>query len=165
MAIENIDIFQDGPLSYKYKGKFNFKQIYDNLRKIIKKDKYELIETRYKNKGSGDEFEKEIEWEINKKVTSYIKFEIKIKLQIYPTSKKPKGDIVDGFFNTTIAATMITDHMDKWKGKFEGTETFLKGYILEFYIKSQAGKLEQYCFELNSKIKELVSASTKKTGF
>ena len=164
MVKDDIQIF-DTPLIYKYKGKFNFKQIYDSLRKIITKDKYELIEKQYKNKGSGDEFEKEIVWKIEKRLTSYIKFEIELKLIIYPTSKKPKGDIIDGFFNTKLKATMITDYTNKWTGKFENLEKFLNNHILEFYIASQAGKLEEYCFELNSKVKELVSSSTKKTGF
>jgi len=164
MVKDDLEIF-DTPLVYKYKGKFNFKQIYDSLRKIIKKDKYELIEKQYKNKGSGEVFEKEIVWDINKKLTSYIQFEIKLKLQIYPTSKKAKGNIIDGFFKTEMQALLITDYTDKWTGKFENLEKFLKNHILEFYIKSQAGKLEEYCFELNSKVKELVSSSTKKTGF
>lgn len=164
MVKASMEIF-DSPLIYKYKGKFNFKQVYDSLMKIVTNDKYELIEKQYKTKGSGDEFEKEIRWDINKKLTSYIMFEINLRLLVYPTSKKPKKDVIDGFFKTEIQANMITDHANKWTGKFERLENFLKDHILEFYIKSQAGKLEEYCFELNSKVKELVSSSTKKTGF
>lgn len=166
MVTSTISLYDTLPPKLKFGGVFDFHKIYVDLHKLFLQDKFKVLETRYKDKGSDELFESEIDWIIKKEVTQYLAYKIILKIRNYGSKPLLKNSkVLDGKFHIIIEPTLIIDYKNNWIGNWAKIEKFMKDTILEFYIKIHLAKLDGYCLNAQDEIKKIINSNTKKTGF
>ena len=136
----------------KYNGIFSFADFYKFCYDWVKDETAigNLVETKYSEKLLGDVKNIDCEWEGNKELTDYFKFEVKVifkiialaETEITQDGKKIKTN--KGSVEVTIKGTLVRDQ----KGKFEanGIEKFLRGIYEKFVIPERVDALQDKVF-------------------
>lgn len=89
----------------KYKGEFSFKKVYSFIVSFFSNRRFDLFETKYKEKAD----EVEIDWEARRAVTEYYDFNFKINLRIQDMKKLRPPEKEEGFVFGRMAVTIDAD--------------------------------------------------------
>ncbi|MFH1649478.1 MAG: hypothetical protein ABIA93_02940 [Candidatus Woesearchaeota archaeon] len=152
------------PIWIRYKGDFDLQGLVTLIYDWYKRQLYELHESVYKDKAESFRGnETEITWKGEKKVTEYLKYEVKVHLHVFEgkdvqvEKNGKKVTLHRGRFELEIAANLLPD----WQKTFEGGK--LNQIMGDLYAKIKkreidmiyADQLTTQVYELHRKIKEL----------
>jgi hypothetical protein len=155
----------------KYGGIFPFSDFYQFCYNwMVDEEGYEVAETKYTEKIKGDGKDVKYEWVATKKITDYIKFEIKINVEIIALKKvevmqgNAKVKTNDGTIEIKVKGTMLRDY----EGKFETNafQKFLRSiyekWIIVATINQFEEKLVTTCDEFLAQAKSYLDLEGKK---
>jgi len=155
----------------KYVGILSFKDFYKFCYEWITEEMdIDLSETKYEEKLKGDEKEIIVEWEGEKELTDYFRFDIKVKfeikglktIEIVQSGKKIKTN--EGSVKINTKGILVRDY----KGKFEMSafNKFLRSiyekWVITARIDEYKGKIAGYCDEFLSQAKAYLDLEGKK---
>ena len=156
----------------KYAGIFSFKDFYKFCYEWITEETGtdSLSETKYEEKLKGDEKEIVVEWEGEKELTDYFRFDIQVKFEIrglknvevMQSGKKVKTN--QGSVKLKLKGILVRDY----KGKFEMSafNKFLRStyekWIITARIEEYKGKIAGDCDEFLSQAKAYLDLEGKK---
>jgi len=156
----------------KYEGIFLFKDFYkfcyEWIKEEIRMDPFNEI--KYEEKIKGDEKEIVVEWEGEKELTDYFRFDTNVKFEIRPlknievvqNGKKIKTN--EGIIKITIKGILVRDY----KGKFEMSafNKFLRSiyekWVIPARIEEYEGKIAGKCDEFLSQAKSYLDLEGKR---
>lgn len=156
----------------KYVGIFSFRDFYKFCYEWIKEeiDMDPLSETKYEEKIKGDEKEIVVEWEGEKELTDYFRFDAKVKFEIRPlknieiTQSGKKIKTNEGDVKINIKGILVRDY----KGKFEMSafNKFLRSiyekWVIPARIEEYEGKIAGSCDEFLSQAKSYLDLEGKR---
>jgi len=173
---ETWPVSEEGTLRIKQNAVFDLKQLYKLFHTFAEENKYIFRETNFTRKDRSDGSEYQIEYELERKVTSFIKFKMTIEIwSLRTTEIKQEGKtLYKGELEMNFDANMEMDYATKtWKsGKLEEksnweTNSFTKFlrniyiyYLRKQYFLNYAGKLWEELYELHAKTKALLHQFT-----
>ncbi len=155
---ENWAVTEEGILFIKKKyGIFDFKKLYGLGKKWGDENKYRWHEKLYDDRIKNDGHEIKIEWEFEKKFSAFVKFKIKVEIQVLrmnPVKVKDKN-LERGEIEITLVSEIQMDYDKNWeKNKFV---KFLRHiyiyYVKKRYFDSVAGALWKETYDLHDRIK------------
>lgn len=155
----------------KHRGIFNFadfyKFCYDWLNEQIGLD---VAEKKYTEKISGDSKEIEIEWEADRKLTDYFKFEAFVKIKIDGMKKvnvkqgEANIQMDSGTVEVEIKGTLVKDYQAKFEtsafNKF--LRAIYEKYIISSNIDEKEEKIITECDEFLNQIKAYLDLEGKR---
>jgi hypothetical protein len=154
----------------KHTGIFSFSELYEFIYDAIKSENYVLKEKKYSEKILGESKTIEIDWESDKKVSDYFRFQIKLVWLITGLKKvevkkeDQKVTMNSGAVEIKYAATIIKDYESRWEG--QPFWKFLRGvydrYIIRPRIDYYEDKVEDELRDLVSNIKAFLALEAKK---
>ena len=155
----------------KHRGIFNFadfyKFCYDWLNEEVGLD---VAEKKYTEKIGGDSKEIEIEWDADRKLTDYFKFEVFLKIKIDGMKKvnvkqgEANVQLDSGSVEVELKGTLIRDY----DAKFERSawDKFLRGiyekYIIASNIEATEEKIIMDCDIFLSQVKAYLDLEGKR---
>tara|TARA_Y100000310_G_C20215994_1_gene593553 strand:- start:134 stop:634 length:501 start_codon:yes stop_codon:yes gene_type:complete len=142
----------------KQAGIFDFKDFYAFAYDWLNEEGYLVTEKTYSEKVAGDSKDIDVEWEANKKVSDYFKYQIKMSwkilgmksVEIQRDNKKVKTN--SGVIEIKFKAILIKDYEARWEDK--PIWKFLRGVYDRYIIRS---RIEQYEDKLVSEVDDLVT--------
>ena len=156
----------------KHTGIFSFADFYKFCYEWITEETAidPLTETKYEEKLKGDEKEIIVEWEGEKELTDYFRFDVKIKfdiralknIEIEQNKKKIKTN--DGSVKLNIKGILVRDY----KGKFEtrAFNKFLRSiyekWVIPARIEEYEGKIAGKCDEFLGQAKSYLDLEGKR---
>jgi len=156
----------------KYTGILSFADFYRFCYEWITEeiDMDSLSETKYEEKLKGDEKEIVVEWEGEKELTDYFRFDMKVKfevkslktVEVMQNGKKIKTN--DGSVKLTAKGIIVRDY----KGKFEMSafNKFLRSiyekWVITARIDEYKGKIAGHCDEFLNQAKAYLDLEGKK---
>lgn len=156
----------------KHVGIFSFADFYKFCYEWVKEETRmdPLIEKKYEEKLKGDEKEIIVEWEGEKELTDYFRFDTKIKfeikalknIEIEQSGKKIKTN--DGSVKLNIKGILVRDY----KGKFEmrAFNKFLRSiyekWVIPARIEEYEGKIAESCDEFLGQAKSYLDLEGKR---
>ena len=155
----------------KYAGIFSFKDFYKFCYEWITEEiDIDLSETKYEEKLKTDEKEIIVEWEGEKELTDYFRFDIKARFEIRglknveipQAGKKIKTN--QGSIKLKVKGILVRDY----KGKFEMSafNKFLRSvyekWVITGRIEEYQGKIAGKCDEFLSQAKSYLDLEGKK---
>lgn len=154
-------ITEEGTLMIKQNAIFDFKQIYKLVHTFAGENNYEFFETNFTRKDKGDGSEYQIEYELRRKVTEFIKFIINIEIWALRVVevKQDNKMMFKGELEMNFDASMEMDWQNNWE-KNSFTRFLRNVYI--YYLKKQyflnyAGKFWEEIYELHARVKGLLN--------
>ena len=155
----------------KYGGIFPFSDFYKFCYEwLTTEEGFDLSEDKYTEKIKGDAKDVKYEWTATKKATDYIKFEIKINVEIIALKKvevvqnNQKIKTNDGSIEIKVKGTMLRDY----EGKFESSafQKFLRSIYEKWIITSTIDQFEEKlvgtCDDFLSQAKAYLALEGKK---
>lgn len=156
----------------KYVGIFSFKDFYKFCYEWVNEEigADPLSETKYEEKIKGDEKEIVVEWEGEKELTDYFRFDIKVKFEIRDlktvevTQNGKKIKTNEGSAKLKVKGILVRDY----KGKFDRSafNKFLRStyekWVITTRIDEYKGKIASYCDEFLSQAKAYLDLEGKK---
>ncbi len=136
--------------SMKYDGIFSFKDFYKFCYEWLTEETHMdfVMEGKYEEKIKGDEKEVVVEWEGQKKITDYFRFDIKVKMEIKRLKEvevmqdgiKVKAN--SGSAKIGVKGILVRDY----ESKFEGTafRKFMRSIYEKWIITSRIKQFEDY---------------------
>ena len=112
-------------LILKYKGKFDFKNLYNTSKEWFKKNNYIFTEKEYKEKYSSIGTEFRIVFDGERKIDDYSSFHI--SFQIYTSNAVKTDGKYSGNLHMTVLAYILLDRKNKWQ------YSPLKSFLFFFY--------------------------------
>ena len=155
----------------KYAGIFSFKDFYKFCYEWITEEiGMDPSETKYEEKLQGDEKKITVEWEGEKELTDYFRFDLKVKFEIsglknvevMQGGKKVKTN--EGSVKLAVKGILVRDY----KGKFEMSayRKFLRSiyekWVITARIEEYEGKIAGNCDEFLSQAKAYLDLEGKK---
>ncbi len=98
----------------KYNGSFNLDKLYKDAKAWFNKYKYDFTEKEYKEKQHPISGELQFEFNGERKVDDYAKFNITIKVLIIGLKKLDKNTYI-GNFRVNLIAHIDLDYSEKWQ--------------------------------------------------
>lgn len=154
----------------KQTGIFDFKEFYTFAYVWLDDDNYHTKEKVYNEKVLGDAKDIEINWESEKKVSDYFKFQIKMVWKVYGMKKvevkkeDTKVNMNSGNLEIAFTATLIKDYEHRWENN--PLWKFLRGvydhYIIRKRIEDYEDKLEDELNELIDQCKAFLALESKR---
>lgn len=155
----------------KYVGVLSFKDFYKFCYEWITEEiGADVSETKYEEKLKGDAKEINVEWEGEKKITDYFRFDMKIKFEIIGlkeveiTQGGKKIKTNEGSVKISAKGIIIRDY----EGKFEmsASKKFMRSVYEKWVIPSRIdeykGKIAGECDEFLSQAKAYLDLEGKK---
>jgi hypothetical protein len=153
----------------KHKGFFSYSDYYNFCYNWLKDEGYNIAEDEYTEKITGGGKEIQIKWKASKKVSDYVKNELRVEWHILGMSdaevevegKKTKTN--KGEVKITLTATIIKDYESRWD------ETvflkFLRGvydrYIIRETVKKYEDRLEDKAKDYIAQMKSFLNLEGK----
>ena len=143
-------------------GIFDFKKLYNFAYDFLKSKNYDVTETSYSEKVGAEGKEIEVKWDIEKKVTDYVKYIGKVKMtlknlksvEVQKDGKKENSN--KGSIKVSVGGEVETDYSGKWDST--PTLQFMRGIYDKFVIKGRVGELTgAYASDLDDLIGQLKS--------
>ena len=142
----------------KQKGIYNFKDFYDFLYSYLMDENYDVFETKYVEKISGDSKDVEIIWKATKEVSDYFKFEISahwIILGMKKVKVKKEGQEVtmdSGTMEINFEGSIYKDFENRWENN--AFWKFMRGLYDRYIIRS---RIDDYNVKLFEEVNELIA--------
>ncbi|MBI1970551.1 hypothetical protein HYS47_02305 [Candidatus Woesearchaeota archaeon] len=119
----------------RYKGVFDFEQLYRLMRAWFAERQYEFFEVKYKDKDKTMGHELEITWKADRKINDFCRNDIKMfihcwdmnEMEVVKDGKKKK--VFKGRMMITFDASLTLDYQGLWDG------SKLQRFLRELYIK------------------------------
>lgn len=137
----------------KYGGIFSFKDFYKFCYEwLIEETGMDFVmENKYEEKIKGDEKEIVVEWEGQKKLTDYFRFDVKVKFEIKGLKNVEvmqegvKIKTNSGSAKVSVKGSLVRDY----ENKFEGTHTkkFMRAVYEKWIITSRVKQFEDVVAE------------------
>ena len=176
--LENIDMdektFEAGLRIVKYKGLFDFEELFHFIQKWMKDRYYEFHEKKYKQKPLVYFDEHEITWYAEKKVTDYIMYRIDIFIHLYEAEVKEveiegkKKKIMDARMQIDINGHVITDYSGEFEksGFAKKIESFINKRILykELLLK-YLDSFDYELYDLETDVKKFLKMESKESAY
>lgn len=163
----NSEIFKE---KLKHKGFFNYSDYYNFCYNWLKDEGYSIAEDEYTEKLAGNGKEIVIKWKATKKISDYLKNEIKVEWHILgltdaeaqmegKTVKTNKGEV-----KITVTATLIRDYESRWDTS--PTMRFMRDvydrYIIRESVKKYEDRLEDKAKDYIEQLKSFLNLESKK---
>ena len=145
----------------KHTGIFSFSELYEYLYDWFSDESYKIREKKYTEKILGDSKTIEIEWENEKKISDYFKFQIKLTWLITGLKKvevkkeDQKVTMNSGTVEIKFSAMIIKDYENRWEN--QPFWKFLRGVYDRYIIRS---RIDYYEDRVEDDLREIV-AQTK----
>ena len=145
----------------KHSGIFSFSELYEYLYDWFNDESYKVREKKYTEKILGDSKTIEIEWENERKISDYFKFQIKLTWLITGLKKvevkkeDQKVTMNSGTVEIKYSAMIIKDYENRWEN--QPFWKFLRGVYDRYIIRS---KIDYYEDRIEDDLREIV-AQTK----
>ena len=145
----------------KHSGIFSFSELYEYLYDWFVDESYKIREKKYTEKILGDTKTIEIEWENEKKISDYFKFQIKMVWLITGLKKvevkkeDQKVTMNSGTVEIKFSAMIIKDYENRWEN--QPFWKFLRGVYDRYIIRS---RIDYYEDRVEDELREVV-AQTK----
>jgi|SRR3989338_9577777 len=145
----------------KQSGIFSFSELYEFLYDWFNDENYRVTEKKYSEKILGDSKTVEIEWESNKKVSDYFRFQIKLQWLITGLKKvevkkeDQKITMNSGTVEIKYTAYLVKDYENRWEN--QAFWKFLRGVYDRYIIRT---RIDQYEDKVEDELREVV-AQTK----
>tara|TARA_Y100000310_G_C20366958_1_gene661673 strand:- start:36 stop:524 length:489 start_codon:yes stop_codon:yes gene_type:complete len=155
---EEWPITEEGTVMIKQNATFNLRKLYTIFQTFAEDNNYFFNEKNFTRKDKSDGSEYQIEWELERKVTTFIKFKITIEIWSLRTQEIDK-DNFKGEMEINFDSVMEMD----WEGHWEKTQLtkFLRKiyiyYLRKQYFNDYAGKLWTEVYELHAKTKAVLN--------
>jgi hypothetical protein len=145
----------------KHAGIFNFAELYEYLYDWFYDESYKIREKKYSEKILGESKTIEIEWENEKKISDYFKFQIKLiwlitglkKIEVKKEDQKVTMN--SGTVEIKFSAMIIKDYENRWEN--QPFWKFLRGVYDRYIIRS---RIDYYEDRVEDELREIV-AQTK----
>lgn len=138
---------------------FDFKDFYKMLKSWFKERGYSIEETEYAESGHDTEKRTHFQWKCSKKMDSYSKLVIELKLlaetkEVVLEEEDKKKTAQEGNVSITIGGYISKDIEDEWAIK---VKTSFERFLRELYDKFGKGeKFEEYEGKLKKDIETIV---------
>ena len=155
----------------RYKGVFSFKDFYKFCYDWLKDETgLNIRENKYTEKIEGTAKKIEVEWEGEKKVTDYFRFDVKVKFKAENLKEveMPQGSAKvktnQGAVETEIKGTLVRDY----EGKFETTafKKFMRSvyekWVIPSSIEEYQTKISEDCDKFLNQAKAYLDLEGKK---
>jgi hypothetical protein len=145
----------------KHTGIFSFSELYEYLYDWFNDESYKIREKKYSEKILGETKTIEIEWECEKKISDYFKFQIKLAWLITGLKKvevkkeDQKVTMNSGAVEIKYTAMIIKDYESRWEN--QPFWKFLRGVYDRYIIRT---RIDYYEERIEDEIREVV-AQTK----
>lgn len=142
----------------KQKGIYNFKDFYEFLYSYLMDENYDVFETKYTEKISGESKDVEIVWKATKEVSDYFKFEIQahwIILGMKKVKVKKEGQEVtmdSGTLEINFEGILNKDFENRWENN--AFWKFMRGIYDRYIIKS---RISDYEIKIFDEVNELIA--------
>lgn len=142
----------------KHTGIFNFSELYEFLYDWFYDEQYKIREKKYSEKILGDSKTIEIEWENERKVSDYFKFQLKLTWLITGLKKievkkeDQKVTMNSGTIEIKFSAMIIKDYENRWEN--QPFWKFLRGVYDRYIIRS---RIDYYEDRVEDDLREIVS--------
>ncbi|MFH1311582.1 MAG: hypothetical protein ABIH65_04220 [Nanoarchaeota archaeon] len=155
----------------KYKGIFSFKDFYKFCYDWVKEEiGLDISENKYEEKLSGDSKNIVVEWEGEKNLTDYFRFEIKVKFEISGLKNVEvavggaKIKTNDGSAKINVKGILVRDYKDKFE--MSAFNKFLRSiyekWVITSRIKEYEDKVAGFCDEFLSQAKAYLDLEGKR---
>ncbi|MEM3074666.1 MAG: hypothetical protein QW727_01865 [Candidatus Pacearchaeota archaeon] len=154
----------------KWKGIFDFKEIYQFMYRRLNEEGYSVEEQKYQEEVKGDEKDIEITWVATKNISDYFKNEIKLSFRILGLKKieaEKNGKRIktnEGGFEVKITGSLVKDYENRWENN--PTMKFLRGvydkYIVEGTINRYKRNIVNDIDDLTENTKAFLTIEGKK---
>lgn len=154
----------------KHKGFFNYSELYNFCYNWFKDEGYDVAEEEYTEKLAGNGKEILITWKAKKKISDYVKYEIKAKwhilgmvdAEVMVGDKKEKSN--KGEVKITVTGNLIRDYESKWDST--ATLRFMRDiydrYIIRETVKKYEDRLEDKAQEFVEQTKSFLNLEGKR---
>jgi hypothetical protein len=144
-------------LQLKQKGVFNLEKLYDEMRSWVDENKYSFNEKEHTEKHGDKGKEIVLVWEVEREITDYLMYEIKVNFLLKGINKVSEG-LVSGFVKITFTANVVSDYKNKFgKSKFsEWLSKLYKEYLIKSEIKRHQDKLQKELTDFQDITKEVL---------
>jgi len=145
----------------KHSGIFSFSELYEYLYDWFSDESYKIREKKYTEKIMGDTKTIEIEWENERKISDYFKFQIKLAWLITGLKKievkkeDQKVTMNSGTVEIKFSAMIIKDYESRWEN--QPFWKFLRGVYDRYIIRT---RIDYYEDRVEDDLREIV-AQTK----
>jgi hypothetical protein len=145
----------------KHSGIFSFSELYEYLYDWFSDESYKVREKKYTEKILGDSKTIEIEWENERKISDYFKFQIKLTWLITGLKKvevkkeDQKVTMNSGTVEIKFSAMLIKDYESRWEN--QPFWKFLRGVYDRYIIRT---RIDYYEDRVEDDLREIV-AQTK----
>jgi len=145
----------------KHSGIFSFSELYEYLYDWFSDESYKVREKKYTEKILGDSKTVEIEWECERKISDYFKFQIKLTWLITGLKKvevkkeDQKVTMNSGTVEIKYSAMIIKDYESRWEN--QPFWKFLRGVYDRYIIRT---RIDYYEDRVIDDLREIV-AQTK----
>jgi hypothetical protein len=154
----------------KHKGFFNYSELYTFCYNWLKDEGYNVSEDEYVEKIAGNGKEIQIKWKASKKVSDYVKNEIKAEWHILGLSdaevqidgrkeKTNKGDL-----KISVVANILKDYESKWDDSpvLRFMRDVYDKYIIRETIKKYEDRLEDKAQDFIEQTKSFLNLEGKR---
>ncbi|MEK6918921.1 MAG: hypothetical protein AABW73_02675 [Nanoarchaeota archaeon] len=146
----------------EHDGIFDFKKLYNFAYDFLKNKSYDIAESAYSEKITPDGKEIEVKWEIEKKVTDYIKYigKIKMTLRNLKSVEVQKGDRKENSNKGSVKVGVNSEVERDYKGDWESSWStkFFRGIYDKFINDSvYKGFKNAYASDMDDLVGQLKS--------
>lgn len=148
------------------KGVCEFEELFKHLYRYLSWRKYDITETKYKEKWTGDAKEVEIIWECKRDADEYTRYQVDVKfllLGVVDIKKQKEGygelKMQKGEFNIQVDAYLVLDYDDKWeKSSFlKFLKAFFEKYLYVGTLDTHKALLWKEGWEIHNEIKAFLN--------
>lgn len=145
----------------KQEGLFDFDALNAAILNWFKKKKYYSLEKEHSETKRSEGFEIIIDYGGSRKIDSYVKFDVSIKLEILRAEKvyvEGKGSSWRGSFRAIFGAKMHKNYLEKFKktGFSNFTREIYEKYIINKRLSSMEEKLFKEVHELINEMNDIL---------
>jgi len=146
----------------EHDGIFDFKKLYNFAYDFLKSKNYDVVESSYAEKISGDSKEIDVKWEIEKKVTDYVKYigKLKMTLKNLKAVEIQKNGVKENSNKGSIKVALNGEIETDYRGAWEGSPSlkFMRGIYDKFIVNKRVGQLtEGYASDLDDLVGQVKS--------
>ena len=155
-------ISEEGTLTVRQNAIFDLKQLYKLFHSFAEEKGYTFYETNFTRKDKSDGSEYQVEYKLERKVTSFIKFIITIEIWTLRTTEvQQEGKhMFEGELEMNFDANMEMDYDKKNNWEKTAFHKFLRNiyiyYLKKQYFLNYAGKLWTELYDVHARAKALL---------
>ncbi|MBD3263361.1 hypothetical protein GF374_03205 [Candidatus Woesearchaeota archaeon] len=132
---KKIDLLKEERVQYE--GIFDLKELYKHAHDWLEWRKFDVAETKYKEKIKPKGKELEILWEATREIDEYTQYLIKVKWEgfgVTDVQVQREGDKIKmnkGEINAYVSAYLVLDWQEKWEEQpfFKFMQSFFEKYL------------------------------------